>query len=117
MKETQEVIISVLTDKPQYQRDIVLKLKENGVVISARQLRHEFKEINKAYINGEYESVIVSNKNGTYKSNDPNDIYKFNQSKIKHAKSELWSAYNINKKLSHRNQMTMDDFIKECINA
>lgn len=114
-EEVQEKIIELLTDKPQYQKDIVQKLRQDGIRIEERQLRGIFQQINKAYINGDYNFVVVSNSNGSYKSNDPQDIYRFNRNKVKHAKSELWCAYNVNKRLSQRNQLTIEEFLAECI--
>lgn len=109
------IVIDLLTDYPQLQKDIVNKLHEHDIYTNTRELRSIFNSINKDYINGLIDFVVVSNKNGTYKSKEAEDIRAFNQKKINHAKSELWSAYNVNKRLSKRNDISLFEFIKECI--
>ncbi len=109
------LVIETLESYPQLQKDIVNKLKAKDLTISTRELRSVINKINKDFINEKIDFVVISNSNGTYKSNDIMDIINFNKQKIKHAKSELWSAYNINKRFSNRNQITIYEFIKECI--
>ena len=108
-----ELVKKVLTKYPQLQREIVDKLKDLGLTISTRDLRSVFNKINKDYINGDIDYVVISNRNGTYISDNIEDIKKFNKAKIKHAKSELWSAYNINKRINNKDQMTIYEFLKE----
>lgn len=114
--DKKKMVIDILKDYPQLQVDIVNRLKAEGMPMCTRELRTVLNEINKDFINGKIDFVVISNREGTYKSNSIDDIRKFNQAKISHAKSELWSAYNINKRLSNRNQMTIFEFIEEVMN-
>ena len=108
-----ELIIQVLTEEPQKQVDISNKLYELGVHIEPRILRKHFRQINNDYKNGKINFVIVSNQNGTYKSKSEDDIRKFNENKIKHAKSELWSAYNVNKRIDKNKNLSFIEYINE----
>ena len=83
--------------------------------MTARNLRKYINDLNCDFINGDSDYVIVGTKQGTYKSKLVDDVIKFNQSKIKHAKSELWSAYRINKKIVTKDQMAFDDYVKEVL--
>lgn len=107
------LVMNVLTDYPQLQKDIVNKLKAQGMPMSTRELRSTINKINKDFINGKIDFVVISNKNGTYKSDDIIDINNFNNMKIRHAKSELWSAYNINKRFNHRGEISLLEFIEK----
>lgn len=107
------LIIEILTDESQLQSDIIDKLIEYGINISTRHLREYFKEINNDFIYGRCDFVVVSNNKGSYKSKREEDIRKFNSAKIKHAKSELWSAYNINKRIEKNKNMSFNEFIQE----
>ena len=111
--DAKSLVIEVLTDKPQYQKDIVKRLKEKDVHIGCRALREIFNDINIDFINGNINFVVVSNRNGSYKSTEDQVIRQFNKAKIKHAKSELWSAYNVNKRLTERDNLSLFDFVKE----
>lgn len=108
-----ELIIKVLTEEPQKQVDISNKLNELGVHIEPRILRKYFRQINNDFIHGKINFVIVSNQNGTYKSKSEDDIRKFNENKIKHAKSELWSAYNVNKRIDKNKNLSFIEYINE----
>ena len=108
-----ELIIQVLTEEPQKQVDISKKLNVLGINIEPRILRKYFRKINNDFIHGRIDFVIVSNRNGTYKSKSAEDIRKFNDNKIKHAKSELWSAYNINKRIEKNKNLSFIDYINE----
>lgn len=113
MISLKKLIIAILTDEPQLQSDIIKILAEYGIDISTRHLRENFKEINNDFIYGRIDFVVVSNVKGSYKSKAEEDIRKFNSSKIKHAKSELWSAYNINKRIEKNKNMSFNEFIQE----
>ena len=113
--EYKKVILDQLTDVPQTQAQICNKLKGKGIYMTARNLRKYINDLNYDFINGDSEYVIVGTKQGTYKSKLVDDVIKFNQSKIKHAKSELWSAYRINKKIVTKDQMAFDDYVKEVL--
>lgn len=108
-----ELIIKVLTEEPQKQVDISKKLNDLGINIEPRILRKYFRQINNDFIHGRIDYVIVSNRLGTYKSKSAEDIRKFNDNKIKHAKSELWSAYNINKRIEKNKNLSFIDYINE----
>ena len=84
--------------------------------MTARNLRKYINDLNYDFINGDSDYVIVGTKQGTYKSKLVEDVIKFNQSKIKHAKSELWSAYRINKRIVSNDQLTFNDYVKEELN-
>ena len=113
--EYKKVILDQLTDEPQTQAQICNKLKGKGIYMTARNLRKYINNLNYDFINGDSDYVIVGTKQGTYKSKLVEDVIKFNQSKIKHAKSELWSAYRINKKMVTKDQMAFDDYVKEVL--
>ena len=113
--EYKKVILDQLTDVPQTQAQICNKLKGKGIYMTARNLRKYINELNYDFINGDSDYVIVGTKQGTYKSKLVDDVIKFNQSKIKHAKSELWSAYRINKKIVTKDQLAFDDYVKEVL--
>ena len=113
--EYKKVILDQLTDEPQTQAQICNKLKGKGIYMTARNLRKYINDLNYDFINGDSDYVIVGTKQGTYKSKLVEDVIKFNQSKIKHAKSELWSAYRINKKIIMKDQLAFDDYVKEVL--
>ena len=113
--EYKKVILDQLTDVPQTQAQICNKLKGKGIYMTARNLRKYINDLNYDFINGDSDYVIVGTKQGTYKSKLVDDVIKFNQSKIKHAKSELWSAYRINKKIVTKDQLAFDDYVKEVL--
>ena len=113
--EYKKVILDQLTDEPQTQAQICNKLKGKGIYMTARNLRKYINDLNCDFINGDSDYVIVGTKQGTYKSKLVEDVIKFNQSKIKHAKSELWSAYRINKKIITKDQLAFDDYVKEVL--
>ena len=113
--EYKKVILDQLTDIPQTQAQICNKLKGKGIYMTARNLRKYINDLNYDFINGDSDYVIVGTKQGTYKSKLVDDVIKFNQSKIKHAKSELWSAYRINKKIVTKDQLAFDDYVKEVL--
>lgn len=113
--EYKKVILDQLTDVPQTQAQICNKLKGKGIYMTARNLRKYINDLNYDFINGDSEYVIIGTKQGTYKSKLVDDVIKFNQSKIKHAKSELWSAYRINKKIVTKDQLAFDDYVKEVL--
>lgn len=113
--EYKKVILDQLTDVPQTQAQICNELKGKGIYMTARNLRKYINDLNYDFINGDSEYVIVGTKQGTYKSKLVDDVIKFNQSKIKHAKSELWSAYRINKKIVTKDQLAFDDYVKEVL--
>ena len=113
--EYKKVILDQLTDEPQTQAQICNKLKGKGIYMTARNLRKYINELNYDFINGDSDYVIVGTKQGTYKSKLVDDVIKFNQAKIKHAKSELWSAYRINKKIVTKDQLAFDDYVKEVL--
>ena len=113
--EYKKVILDQLTDEPQTQAQICNKLKVKGIYMTARNLRKYINDLNYDFINGDSDYVIVGTKQGTYKSKLVDDVIKFNQSKIKHAKSELWSAYRINKKIVTKDQLAFDDYVKEVL--
>ena len=113
--EYKKVILDQLTDVPQTQAQICNKLKGKGIYMTARNLRKYINDLNFDFINGDSDYVIVGTKQGTYKSKLVDDVIKFNQSKIKHAKSELWSAYRINKKIVTKDQLAFDDYVKEVL--
>ena len=113
--EYKKVILDQLTDVPQTQAQICNKLKGKGIYMTARNLRKYINDLNYDFINGDSDYVIVGTKQGTYKSKLVDDVIKFNQSKIKHAKSELWSAYRINKKIATKDQLAFDDYVKEVL--
>lgn len=113
--EYKKIILDQLTDEPQTQAQICNKLKGKGIYMTARNLRKYINDLNYDFINGDSEYVIVGTKQGTYKSKLVDDVIKFNQSKIKHAKSELWSAYRINKKIVTKDQLAFDDYVKEVL--
>ena len=114
--EYKKVILDQLTDEPQTQAQICNKLKGKGIYMTARNLRKYINDLNYDFINGDSDYVIVGTKQGTYKSKLVDDVIKFNQSKIKHAKSELWSAYRINKRIVSNDQLTFNDYVKEELN-
>ena len=114
--EYKKVILDQLTDEPQTQAQICNKLKGKGIYMTARNLRKYINDLNYDFINGDSDYVIVGTKQGTYKSKLVEDVIKFNQSKIKHAKSELWSAYRINKRIVSNDQLTFNDYVKEELN-
>ena len=114
--EYKKVILDQLTDEPQTQAQICNKLKDKGIYMTARNLRKYINDLNYDFINGDSEYVIVGAKQGTYKSKLVEDVIKFNQSKIKHAKSELWSAYRINKRIVSNDQLTFNYYVKEELN-
>lgn len=114
--EYKKVILDQLTDVPQTQAQICNNLKGKGIYMTARNLRKYINDLNYDFINGDSEYVIVGTKQGTYKSKLVDDVIKFNQSKIKHAKSELWSAYRINKRIVSNDQLTFNDYVKEELN-
>ena len=113
--EYKKVILDQLTDEPQTQAQICNKLKGKGIYMTARNLRKYINNLNYDFINGDSDYVIVGTKQGTYKSKLVDDVIKFNQAKIKHAKSELWSAYRINKKIVTKDQLAFDDYVKEVL--
>ena len=113
--EYKKVILDQLTDVPQTQAQICNKLKGKGIYMTARNLRKYINNLNYDFINGDSDYVIIGTKQGTYKSKLVDDVIKFNQSKIKHAKSELWSAYRINKKIVTKDQLAFDDYVKEVL--
>ena len=113
--EYKKVILDQLTDVPQTQAQICNKLKGKGIYMTARNLRKYINNLNYDFINGDSDYVIIGTKQGTYKSKLVDDVIKFNQSKIKHAKSELWSAYRINKKIVSKDQLAFDDYVKEVL--
>ena len=113
--EYKKVILDQLTDVPQTQAQICNKLKGKGIYMTARNLRKYINDLNYDFINGDSDYVIVGTKQGTYKSKLVEDVIKFNQSKIKHAKSELWSAYRINKKIVTNDQLAFDAYVKEVL--
>ena len=113
--EYKKVILDQLTDVPQTQAQICNKLKGKGIYMTARNLRKYINNLNYDFINGDSDYVIVGTKQGTYKSKLVDDVIKFNQSKIKHAKSEVWSAYRINKKIVTKDQLAFDDYVKEVL--
>ena len=113
--EYKKVILDQLTDVPQTQDQICNKLKGKGIYMTARNLRKYINDLNYDFINGDSDYVIVGTKQGTYKSKLVDDVIKFNQAKIKHAKSELWSAYRINKKIVTKDQLAFDDYVKEVL--
>ena len=113
--EYKKVILDQLTDEPQTQAQICNKLQGKGIYMTARNLRKYINDLNCDFINGDSDYVIVGTKQGTYKSKLVDDVIKFNQSKIKHAKSELWSAYRINKKIVTKDQLAFDDYVKEVL--
>ena len=113
--EYKKVILDQLTDEPQTQAQICNKLKGKGIYMTARNLRKYINDLNYDFINGDSDYVIVGTKQGTYKSKLVEDVIKFNQSKIKHAKSELWSAYRINKKIVTNDQLAFDAYVKEVL--
>ena len=113
--EYKKVILEQLTDIPQTQAQICNELRGKGIYMTARNLRKYINDLNYDFINGDSEYVIVGTKQGTYKSKLVDDVIKFNQSKIKHAKSELWSAYRINKKIVTKDQLAFDDYVKEVL--
>lgn len=113
--EYKKIILDQLTDVPQTQAQICNKLKGKGIYMTARNLRKYINDLNYDFINGDSDYVIVGTKQGTYKSKLVDDVIKFNQSKIKHAKSELWSAYRINKKIVTKDQLAFDDYVKEVL--
>ena len=114
--EYKKVILDQLTDEPQTQAQICNKLKGKGIYMTARNLRKYINDLNYDFINGDSDYVIVGTKQGTYKSKLVDDVIKFNQAKIKHAKSELWSAYRINKRIVSNDQLTFNDYVKEELN-
>ena len=113
--EYKKVILDQLTDVPQTQAQICNKLRGKGIYMTARNLRKYINDLNHDFINGDSDYVIVGTKQGTYKSKLVDDVIKFNQAKIKHAKSELWSAYRINKKIVTKDQLAFDDYVKEVL--
>lgn len=113
--EYKKIILNQLTDVPQTQAQICNKLKGKGIYMTARNLRKYINDLNYDFINGDSDYVIVGTKQGTYKSKLVDDVIKFNQAKIKHAKSELWSAYRINKKIVTKDQLAFDDYVKEVL--
>lgn len=113
--EYKKIILDQLTDAPQTQAQICNKLKGKGIYMTARNLRKYINDLNYDFINGDSDYVIVGTKQGTYKSKLVDDVIKFNQAKIKHAKSELWSAYRINKKIVTKDQMAFVDYVKEVL--
>ena len=113
--EYKKIILDQLTDVPQTQAQICNKLKSKGIYMTARNLRKYINDLNYDFINGDSDYVIVGTKQGTYKSKLVDDVIKFNQAKIKHAKSELWSAYRINKKIATKDQLAFDDYVKEVL--
>ena len=115
--EYKKVILDQLTDEPQTQAQICNKLKGKGIYMTARNLRKYINNLNYDFINGDSDYVIVGTKQGTYKSKLVDDVIKFNQAKIKHAKSELWSAYRINKKIVTKDQLAFDDYVKEVLTS
>lgn len=110
-------VIEVLTYKPTLQRQIALQLYfKTGVMMSERNLRSIFKSINDDFIYSKCDFVVVSNSNGTYKSKDEKDIRRFNKAKIKQAKSLLWSAYNVNKRIDKNKNMSFMEYIEDELN-
>ncbi len=114
--KNKEIILETLTYEPQKQIDLCKQLWIKGIFINPRMLRRYINELNRDFIDDKSEFVIISNANGTYKSELKEDIIKFNQSKIKHAKSELWSAYNINKRIASNNQISFKEYIEMELN-
>ena len=108
-----ELVYQILTDQPILQSDLIRLLNMSGCKVNnSRSIRRAINELNREFINGKRDAVIISNKRGTYKSSDDADIRKFNQAKIKHAKSELWSAYHVNKRLDDQQNIDLFEFIE-----
>ena len=111
--EIKKEVLDVLSLEPIKQRDICLELEKKGIYLDPRILRKYLKDINNDFIHGKIDFVVISNKNGTYKSKLEGDIRIFNENKIKHAKSELWSAYNVNKRIEKNKNMSFSEYIEE----
>ena len=108
-----ELVYQTLTNEPILQSDLIKLLNKQGCkVLNSRTLRNYINQLNKEFIDGKRDAVIISNKNGTYKSTNDEDIRKFNKAKIKHAKSELWSAYHVNKRLNDQQNIDLFEFIE-----
>lgn len=97
------------------QKEIVDVLREKGLDISTRCLRRYIREINKKFIYNKKDYVIISNRWGTYISKNEKDIDRFIEENIRHAKSKLWTMYNIKKRMAKNKNMSFRDFINEHI--
>lgn len=111
--EVKQAVIETLTNDAKKQRYICDELLERGINLEPRILRKYFKDINNDFIHGKIDFVVISNKYGTYKSKLEEDIRIFNANKIKHAISELWSAYNVNKRIEKNKNMSFIKYIEE----
>lgn len=108
-----EIVLQELSDTPVKQNELIERLKDKGLSFStARELRKVLRQINVDFISGDIEFGVVSNSKGSYKTTDEEAIRKFNDNKIKHAKSELWSAYNMNKQINNNKNLSFEDYLK-----
>ena len=115
MNEKHEMLLEVLTNTPMKQEEIRSLLALRGYEVTTRKIRHLIKDINNEYIEGGIPYVVISNKQGTYKSDCEKEIRKYNEYKRRHALSELYMSYNVNKRLANKDNITFDEYMKEVL--
>lgn len=113
MNDKHEMLLDVLTDTPMKQEEIRSQLALKGYDTTTRQIRHLIKDINNKYIEGAISYVVISNRQGTYKSASEQEIRKYNEFKKRHALSELYMSYNVNKRLNNKDNITFDEYMRE----
>lgn len=109
----EEAVLTILTKEPQKQKEILRQLRNHfGIKMTGRNLRSIFNCINRKFINGLSEYMIISNKNGCWLSKDFEEIQKYNNSKKHHALAELHQVYYSEKRLKLNTQETFEEFLK-----
>lgn len=95
-------------------REYVIQ-KELSVVMNMtdREVRKIINSINEMYIQGQFSYAIIGNCYGCKLTNNYDEIKAYNHNKKCHALSELRNAYQMEKQMSKRNNMTFDDYINE----
>lgn len=115
MNDKHELLLEVLTDTPMKQEEIRSQLAMRGYEVTTRNIRSLIKDINNEYIEGAIPYVVISNSQGTFKSECEKDIRKYNEHKYRHALSELYMSYNVNKRLANKDNITFDEYMKEVL--
>ncbi len=108
-------IYKVLEATPKTQRQIVGELWERGIKLEPRGLRKHLRKLNKEFIYGKIDKVVIADRNGSYLSDNEQDINRFIEENIRNAKSKLWTMYNIKKRMTKNKNMSFRDFINEHI--
>lgn len=83
--------------------------------VNDRQWRKIVEDVMHLYMYGYVDKMIVSSPKGYILTNDPELINKFLKAKEHQFKALAYNCYNLRKALLHKDNYTINDFIKESL--